>query len=115
MHRRIFLLAAWIGASVVLPTFNVLAQSAPLSLTVSNDGRKVLRWPLVPGLDSMQLKAGSSLDALFNVNPALITKTPLGYVLSISNQLPAQFYSLRLGQMSEDALFSANLLNRIAY
>lgn len=114
MHRRIVLLAAWIGA-VVGMTVHGLAQDAPLSLVVSNNGVKVLRWPLMPGLDSHQFRAGSSLDSMGAVSPLLIGKTPSGYVFSTSNQLAQQYYSLRLQLMSEDDVLIANLLNRIAY
>src|SRR5687767_15385433 len=100
MHRRILVLAAWIGAVVGFSTFGALAQKAPLSLTVSNDGNKTLRWPLVPGLDSQQLKSGQTLNSLSPVNPAAILKTPAGYVYGTSNELPSQFYTLLLEQMS---------------
>jgi len=115
MQRRIMVLAACLGAVIWMSTLGALAQTAPLSLTVSNDGRKTLRWPLVPGLQSQQLKAGQALDSMIAVNPFAIIKTPLGYVYNTSNQLPAQFYSLRLEQMSTEAVATANLLNRIAY
>jgi uncharacterized protein (DUF1800 family) len=98
-----------------MSTLGALAQKVPLSLTVSNDGRKVLQWPLLPGLESQQLKAGTALDSMIAVNPFAIVKTPLGYIYSTSNQLPAQFYSIRQEQMSADAVATANLLNRIAY
>jgi uncharacterized protein (DUF1800 family) len=114
MHRRIVVLAAWMGAALGILTSGAGAQ-APLSLTVSNDGNKTLRWPLVPGLDSQQLKTGQTLNALSPVNPAAILKTPGGYVYGTSNQLPSQFYSLILQQMSTSNAVSANLLNRIAY
>src|SRR5687767_7468098 len=115
MERRIMVMAAWIGALLVVPLFGALAQTAPLSLTVSNNGVKTLRWPLVPGLDTLEFKAGQSLDGLSTVPSATISRTPSGYVYSTSNQAPSGFYSLRLGQMSPEALASANLLNRIAY
>lgn len=108
-------LAAWIGALLAVPTFSALAQTPGMSLTVSNNGVKVVRWPLVPGLDTLQFKAGQNVDSLSPVNPLAIQKTPGGYVYSTSNQFPWQFYSLRMGQMSPDALLTANLLNRIAY
>ena len=111
MHRRT-LVAAWIGAVLGISTLGAVAQ---LSLTVSNNGVKTLNWPLVPGLDSMQLKGGQALDSLISVNPFAIMKTPLGYSLSFSNQLPSMFFTLRLEQMSAENLLTANLLNRIAY
>src|SRR5688572_25940082 len=114
MHRRIVLLAAWIGAAVGM-SIHGLAQDAPLSLVVSNNGVKVLRWPLSPGLDSYQFRAGSSLNNMGPVSPLLIGKTPSGYVFSTSNQLAQQYYTLRLEHMSADDVLVANLLNRIAY
>ena len=109
-------MAAWIGALLIVPLFGALAQTAPLSLTVSNNGVKTLRWPLVPGLDTLELRTGQSLNTTLSpVGSGFISKTPSGYVYSPSNQFSSQFFTLRLGQMSEDALRTANLLNRIAY
>ncbi|HKQ36988.1 MAG TPA: DUF1800 family protein [Verrucomicrobiae bacterium] len=116
MHRRILVLAAWIGAALAFPTLSALAQTPAMSLTVSNNGTKVVRWgPLVPGLDTIDFKAGQTLTTLSNVSSLFISKTHAGYVYSVSNQLPSQFYTVRLGQMSQSNLVSANLLNRIAY
>ncbi|HTD85093.1 MAG TPA: DUF1800 family protein [Candidatus Binatia bacterium] len=114
MQRRIVVMAAGMVACLAVSPFSARAQ-ATLSLTVSNNGTKVVHWPLVPGLDTLQFKAGQRLESLSPVNPATITKSPAGYRYSISNQLSSQFYSLRLGQMSESNVVSANLLNRIAY
>ena len=115
MHRRIMVVAAAVAALFGIFTFSALAQKAPLSLTVSNDGTKSLRFPLTPGLDSLQIKTGTNLNSLGPVNSILVRKTPGGYVYTTSNQLPAQFYSLQLQQMSSNSLITANLLNRIAY
>lgn len=108
-------MAAWTAALLGIITYGALAQTAPLSLTVSNNGQKVVSWPLMPGLDTLDFRAGPALNLLSPVPAGVVLKTPSGYIYSTSNQLAQQFFTLRLGQMSEDNLLTANLLNRIAY
>src|SRR4051812_1339861 len=113
MHSRMMLWAACLGAFI--GTWTGFAQTAPLSITVSNDGTKTVRWPLLPALDAVQLSTGGVITATTPVNPGLLLKDFSGYHYSVSNRAAQQFYKLELTQLSSNALYIANLLNRIAY
>ena len=114
MHSRMLFWATCVGA--FLGTADQLSAQlkAPLSLSVSN-GVKTVQWPLVPALDSYQFSTGATVNGTVPVAPFWIRKDTTGYSFATTNNMPQQFYSLQLNQMSEDALLSANLLNRIAY
>jgi uncharacterized protein (DUF1800 family) len=88
---------------------------APLTLTVGTNGQRTLTWPLVPALDELKLSRGSNAANLnVDLTPAA-TKTVAGYSWNGSNGAPMQFYGLRVGQLSSNALLTSTLLNRLAY
>ena len=116
MQTRLFLLA--FSLSLVFTQLSSAQQvtSGPLTLTVTNN-TKTLVWPrsLIPGLETNQLSVGTSVTNLAPVVPGSVAIYTNGYWWGISNTLPALFWSLKQGQMSSNALLTANLLNRIAY
>ncbi len=117
MKTRMFVLALCLGLLSQTTLSAADAISGPLQLHVADDGQKTLSWPrlLVPALETNKLSTGVSLDFLFEVNSAVFSISPEGYALTFSNNLPNQFFSLEIGQMSSNALLTANVLNRMAY
>src|SRR6185503_3273076 len=93
------------------------AASGPLNVFVGSNGVKTLAWPrqLLPALETNRLATGAQAGNLGEVPRDAISLFTNGYVYTVSNHLPVQFYSLTLGQMPSNKLFTANLLNRIAY
>jgi uncharacterized protein (DUF1800 family) len=93
------------------------ADAGPLHLNISTNGVKTVSWPrpLVPALDVNQLRAGATLTNLVVVAPSLISAGVHGYSFSTPTTLDTLFFSLTQGQMSSNALLTANVLNRLTY
>src|SRR4030095_4703009 len=89
------------------------AASGPLNIAVGTNGVKVVSWPrpLIPALETNRLATGTQVGALSEVPPGTIALYTNGYVYGVSNNLPAQYFSLTLGQMSSNKLLAANVLN----
>ncbi len=117
MKTRMFVSAFCLVLATRLASFAADANSGILSLSVSNNGQKVVSWPrlLIPALETNRLSLGLTPMSWLPVNPDTIVTTTNGYTLAVSNQLNNQFFLLSRGQMSADALLTANALNRIAY
>lgn len=116
MKTRIFVLAVCLGFLSQTLSFAANAVSGLLNLSVSN-GVKSVSWPRVPvpALETNRLSIANTLGINFVVNPDSIATTTNGYSLTLSNQLPNQFFILTRGQMSSNDLLTANALNRLAY
>jgi len=117
MKTRIFVLAVCMGLLAQLQTFAATAISGPLQLNVSTNGVKTVSWPrpLIPALETNKLSAGTTVGSFIEVNSSLINITTNGYALTFTNALANQFFKLSQGQMSSNALLTANVLNRLAY
>ena len=78
---------------------------------------KTVSWPraLLPALEINQLRAGVQVTNLVPIAPAAITAGTNGYSFSIGSSLDTLFFSLTQGQMSSNALLTANALNRLTY
>jgi uncharacterized protein (DUF1800 family) len=81
------------------------------SLTVSN-GQTRLWFEPYPAADQYAIQCAGNLAQGFTND---LTGTFSGYSWLTTNVLPAAFYRLAVTPASSNALFSANLLNRIAY
>ena len=116
MQTRLFLLALSLALVVAHPSPAQQVTSGPLTLSVTNN-TKTLVWPrsLIPGLETNQLSVGTSVTNLAPVLAGSVAIYTNGYWWGISNNLPMLFWSLKQGQMSSNALLTANVLNRIAY
>ena len=117
MKTRTFVLAVCVGFLAQLQTFAATATSGPLQLTVSTNGVKTVSWPrlLIPALETNKLSAGTTVSSFTEVNSSLLNITTNGYALTFTNALANQFFKLSQGQMSSNALLTANVLNRLAY
>jgi uncharacterized protein (DUF1800 family) len=91
--------------------------AVPLTLNTSTNGNKTVTWPrlLLPALETNRLATGTNVAALVPVLQDALGVATNGYTFSTSNNLPHQFFSLTLGQMSSNDLLTANALNRLAY
>jgi len=117
MKTRIFVVTVCLGFLAQPQTFAATALSGPLQLHVSSNGVKTVSWPrpLIPALETNKLSLGSALSSFTDLNPLLISTTTNGYSLTLNNSLASQFFKLTQGQMSSNALLTANVLNRLAY
>jgi uncharacterized protein (DUF1800 family) len=116
MQTRLIVLALSFAFLLPQPSTAQQVTSGPLTLSVSNNA-KTLVWPrsLIPGLETNQLSVGTSVTNLAPVLAGSVAIYTNGYWWGISNNLPMLFWSLKQGQMSSNALLTANALNRIAY
>ena len=91
MKTRTFVLAVCLSLLGFLPARAATGTSGSLSLTVNSNGTKAVNWPrpLIPGLETNELSAGTSVGSFTALNPALIVTTTNGYSLSFSNSLPS--------------------------
>ena len=110
MNTRLFVAVACVG---LLP-FQLSAADAvsgPLHLNVNTNGLKTVTWPrlLVPALDVNQLRAGLQVTNLVPVAPNSITVGTNGYSFSTASSPGTLFFSLTQGQMSSNALLTANV------
>ena len=116
---QIRLTVSTLGLAVILtsPLLAADGASGPLDIAVGTNGVKTVSWPrmLLPALETNRLATGSQVGALTEVPRDAIAIYTNGYVFGVSNQLPAQYFSLTLGQMPSNKLLVANLLNRITY
>jgi len=116
MNMRLSVAVACVG---LLP-FQITAAEAvsgPLRLNIDTNGFKTVTWPrpLVPTLEVNQLRAGLQVTNLIPIAPNAITTTTNGYTFSTGTSQDALFFSLTQGQMSSNALLTANVLNRLTY
>ena len=114
MPTRLILLALTLAFLLPQPSSAQQVTSGPLTLSVTNN-IKTLVWPrsLLPALETNLLSVGTSPTNLAPANGVAIYTN--GYWWGVSNTLPMLFWSLKQGQMSSNALLTANVLNRIAY
>ncbi len=116
MNKRLFVAVACLGLLPVrLPAAD--AYSGPLRLTIATNGLKTVSWPrpLVPALEINQLRAGVQVTNLVPVAPSAINTTTNGYSFSTGVSPDSLFFMLTQGQLSSNALLTANVLNRLAY
>jgi uncharacterized protein (DUF1800 family) len=116
MNMRLFVAVACVGL-VPLQLSAAEAVSGPLRLDVGTNGLKTVTWPrlLVPTLDVNQLRAGLTVTNMVPIAPNAIATTTNGYTFSTGTSPDALFFSLTQGQLSSNALLTANVLNRLAY
>ena len=116
MQTRLFLLALSLALVVAHPSPAQQVTSGPLTLSVTNN-TKTLVWPRlsIPALETNLLSVGTSVTNLEPVLRDSVAVYTNGYWWGVSNNLPMLFWSLKQGQMSSNALLTANALNRIAY
>ncbi|HEU0010881.1 MAG TPA: hypothetical protein VFT34_13775, partial [Verrucomicrobiae bacterium] len=93
------------------------AASGPLHISVGTNGVKAVSWPrlLLPAQETNRLATGAQVGVLSEVPQDALTLYTNGYIYGVSNNLPAQFFSLTVGQMSSNKLLVANVLNRLTY
>jgi uncharacterized protein (DUF1800 family) len=84
---------------------------------VASNGVKTVSWPrqLVPALETNRLNFGVRVDNMIPISRDSLAVGTNGYSFSLSNGLSTSFFSLTLGQLSSNALLTANVLNRLAY
>ncbi len=116
MRRIVSALGLAIFFSNVVSAAETHVGGNGLSLIRSNNTKTIV-WPrpLIPALETNQLRVGNEVTAMFPVAASNVHVSAGGYVWGTTNGLPRQFYSLTLGQMNSDKLLSANILNRLAY
>lgn len=100
------------------PAFAAESHVGPtgFTLTVSNT-TKTIAWPrpLIPALETNELRYSGVVNGPYPFLATNVSVSPGGYLWTENNSAQRRFYSLTLGQMSSNKLFSANVLNRLSY
>ncbi len=109
--NRLFL---FIAPAFVLSFLAVSAEPQLPSITnFSSIGpQRIIKWTPYPAAKSYSILSSSNLSGGFATNSSGVLS---GFVWTVTNSSPVNFYQVKVTPLTSDELLTANVLNRLAY